>query len=75
MSDIVKNSVNRSIVTSISEVGHATGKQVIAEFVEDDQTLTQLQHIGVDFAQGFGIHKPDLFPCDQESSEDQLKAL
>lgn len=54
--------VNHSIVSSINEIGHATGKQVIAEFVENDEVLRQLRDIGVDYAQGFGISKPQSIP-------------
>ncbi|NQV66722.1 MAG: EAL domain-containing protein, partial [SAR86 cluster bacterium] len=31
------------------------GKRTIAEYVENDEILTILREIGVDFAQGFGV--------------------
>jgi len=34
------------------------GKKTIAEFVENDAIKEQLQQLGVDFAQGYGIAKP-----------------
>jgi EAL domain-containing protein (putative c-di-GMP-specific phosphodiesterase class I) len=34
------------------------GKKTIAEFVEDDIVIEKLKEIGVDYAQGFGIAKP-----------------
>ena len=35
--------------------------KTIAEWVENEATLLALKAIGVDFAQGFGIGKPELF--------------
>jgi EAL domain-containing protein (putative c-di-GMP-specific phosphodiesterase class I) len=35
------------------------GMQTIAEFVENDEIKEQLITIGVDFAQGYGIGKPE----------------
>ncbi len=43
---------------SINEIGHVMGKKTIAEFVEDDIVIEKLKEIGVDYAQGFGIAKP-----------------
>lgn len=56
--DIAADPVSRSIVASICDIGHATGKKLIAEFVENEEILQVLGEIGVDYAQGFGICKP-----------------
>jgi len=50
--------MDRAIVESINHIGHIAGKQTIAEFVENSETLDQLRDIGVDFVQGFGLEKP-----------------
>lgn len=42
--------------------GHATGKQIIAEFVENEAILECLSELGVDYAQGYGIEAPGRFP-------------
>jgi EAL domain-containing protein (putative c-di-GMP-specific phosphodiesterase class I) len=34
------------------------GLKTIAEFVEDEATLVRLRELGVDYAQGYGIHAP-----------------
>jgi EAL domain-containing protein (putative c-di-GMP-specific phosphodiesterase class I) len=47
-----------AVVRSINDIGHYLGKKTIAEFVENDKILAQLREIGVDFAQGYGIEKP-----------------
>ncbi|MEM9102852.1 MAG: DUF1631 family protein [Pseudomonadota bacterium] len=53
-----ENSNNLAMVKSIKEMGHYMGKQVIAEGVEDKETLDLLIEIGVDFAQGYYIQRP-----------------
>ena len=60
--DMVSNPVDCAMVKSINEVGHAMGKQTIAEWAEDDATLQRLKEIGVDYAQGYAIGKPQPFP-------------
>jgi EAL domain-containing protein (putative c-di-GMP-specific phosphodiesterase class I) len=40
------------------EAAAAAGKSVIAETVEDEATLAAVRELGVDYAQGFGIHIP-----------------
>lgn len=56
--DIVRDPIDRALVKAINEVGHIMGKQTIAEFVEDDEILSLLAEIGVDYAQGYGVAKP-----------------
>jgi len=43
---------------AIVRVGEAIGFRVIAEFVEEAQTIERLRALGVGFAQGFGIARP-----------------
>lgn len=57
--NITKDAVDCSMIRSINEIGHIMKIKTIAEYVEDDQILTQLQRIGVDYAQGYFIGKPD----------------
>ncbi len=57
--DLCRDPVDRAMVKSINEVGHVMGMQTIAEFVEDDATREVLSGIGVDYAQGYGLHRPE----------------
>ncbi len=57
--DITRDRMSLAMVTSINDIGHVMGKRTIAEFVENDETLQQLKLLGVDFAQGYGIAKPE----------------
>ena len=47
-----------AVVKSITEIGHFMGKEIIAEFVENEDILQMLRDIGVDYAQGYAIAKP-----------------
>ena len=60
--DMSIDPVNRSMVQAINQVGQIMGLKTIAEFVEDEPTMAVLREIGVDFGQGYGIHKPELLP-------------
>jgi diguanylate cyclase (GGDEF)-like protein/PAS domain S-box-containing protein len=59
--DMVNDSVDYAMVEAINRVGHVMGLQTIAEFVETDAILDKLEELGVDFAQGYAIHKPAPF--------------
>lgn len=63
--DVTSNSSDYAVVKSICEIGHFMGKKIVAECVENDETLQLLKELGVDFAQGYGIERPknldDLF--------------
>lgn len=53
-----RNPSDFAVVKSITEIGHFMGKQIIAEYVENDAILGLLREIGVDYAQGYVIDKP-----------------
>jgi len=55
---LATNAVDREIVSSINDIGHRLGVSTVAESVEDEQTLEALRVIGVDFAQGYVIGRP-----------------
>ncbi|MEO0422831.1 MAG: EAL domain-containing protein, partial [Pseudomonadota bacterium] len=56
--DITKDPTDRIFVKSIIDIAHTLGMQAVAEFVEDDQVLAMVRELGSDFAQGFGVHRP-----------------
>lgn len=55
--DMCSKKSNTAIVRTIVELAKNLGMQCIAEWVEDVETLTLLQKMGVDYAQGFVISK------------------
>ena len=52
------NRDDQIIVKAISDIAKGFGKKTIAEFVEDQATLTMLGQYNVDFAQGYFVGKP-----------------
>jgi diguanylate cyclase (GGDEF)-like protein/PAS domain S-box-containing protein len=56
--DILTNPIDAAMVKSINEIGHLMALKTIAEFVEDDAIKQKIEAIGIDFAQGYGIGKP-----------------
>lgn len=59
--DIVDDPIDHAMVKSINEIGQLMGMKTIAEFVENDEIKGMLKVIGIDYAQGLGIGKPQLF--------------
>jgi len=57
--DIVSNPIDCSMVEAIHRIGHQMGLKTVAEYVESDQILAVLRHIGVDYVQGNGVHCPE----------------
>jgi diguanylate cyclase (GGDEF)-like protein/PAS domain S-box-containing protein len=55
------NAVDRRIVESINDVGHALGITTVAECVEDEGTLQAVRLMGVDMAQGYYLGEPRPF--------------
>lgn len=59
--DMVEDPIDKAMVKSINDIGHVMGMQTIAEFVENDAIMERLKAIGIDYAQGYGIGKPEPF--------------
>jgi len=56
--NMVEDRVKRAMVESINQIGHVMGLQTIAEWVENRQTLEVLKELGVDYAQGYWLCRP-----------------
>lgn len=56
--DIADDPIDYAMVKSINEIGQVMGMKTIAEFVENDAIKMKLKTLGVNYAQGFGIGKP-----------------
>lgn len=50
---------DREIVSAITGIARSLGYAVVAEKIENQETLDMLAEMGVDFAQGFLLHKPE----------------
>ncbi|HWR77365.1 MAG TPA: EAL domain-containing protein [Thiobacillus sp.] len=53
-----------AIVKAMHTLAHELGKQTIAEQVETEPELTCLKSMGVDFVQGYLLHRPSPLPVD-----------
>jgi diguanylate cyclase (GGDEF)-like protein/PAS domain S-box-containing protein len=56
--NLVDSVEDQVVVKSLARIATELGKRTVAEFVEDDATLALLREYGVDFAQGYGIGRP-----------------
>ena len=57
--DLDSDPIDRSIVRAIVEVASTLGMKTVAEFVDTPSTLGRLRSLGVDYAQGFGVGRPE----------------
>ncbi len=56
---ICSDPVNRALVGNINSIGHLLGKRTIAEYAEDESTIALLRELAVDYAQGYGVSRPE----------------
>jgi EAL domain-containing protein (putative c-di-GMP-specific phosphodiesterase class I) len=56
-----RDPVQRALAGALNEVGHVLGLRTIGCQVEGGRVLEHLRQIGVDFAQGFGLGRPEPF--------------
>jgi len=50
--------MDQAIVEAVNRIAHILGLKTVAEYVEDESSLSRLREIGVDYAQGYFIAKP-----------------
>ena len=55
---ITSSKIDQVTVRSIVELAHGLAKTTIAECVEDDATLQLVRQLGIDYAQGFHLGRP-----------------
>lgn len=59
--DILRDPVALAKVVAIDRVAKKIGVKTIAEMVESEDAIAKLREVGIDFAQGFGISRPQSF--------------
>ena len=57
--DLESSSLSMAVIRSITDIAHVLNKKTIAEHTENEAICASLRVLGVDFAQGFGIHRPE----------------
>ncbi|HEV7504172.1 MAG TPA: EAL domain-containing protein [Thermoanaerobaculia bacterium] len=56
--NMMEDRVKRAMVESINQIGHVMGLITIAEWVENRETLDALTEMGIDYAQGYWLCRP-----------------
>jgi diguanylate cyclase (GGDEF)-like protein/PAS domain S-box-containing protein len=56
---VVHDPVDRALATALNDIGHALGIGTIGVEVESPEVLACLRRLGVDFAQGYDIGRPE----------------
>ena len=72
--NMTANAVDRYIVKSIHQIAKELGAQTVAEFVEDQATFELVSALGITFAQGYAIHRPEPFDAIMADCEIRAEA-
>lgn len=56
--DVDEDPIDQAMMKSIVEIARVMGKKTVAEFVESASVLNMLHSIGVDYAQGYHLGRP-----------------
>jgi diguanylate cyclase (GGDEF)-like protein/PAS domain S-box-containing protein len=56
--DCRSNPIDKLVIAAIVQIASGMGKQTIAEFVGDDETVELLTRLGVDYGQGYHLGMP-----------------
>jgi diguanylate cyclase (GGDEF)-like protein len=57
--DLESSALSMAVIRSITDIAHVLDKKTIAEHTENEAIFAALRELGVDYAQGFGIHAPE----------------
>lgn len=57
--DLPHDALDLAAVRCFRDVARVVGMHTVAEFVETEAVLAQLGEIGIDFAQGYLVHRPE----------------
>ena len=57
--DVVHDPLDRAAVRCFCDVARVMGLKTVGEFVENEPILQELLDLGVDYAQGYLIHRPE----------------
>ena len=57
--NILTDKTDQALTASMVDVAHALGLKVIAEYVDSEGIYSWLKALGVDYVQGYWVHKPE----------------
>ncbi len=58
--DMLVDPVSHAMVRAVTDIAHRLNLTVVAEWVSDAPTVLALTEMGVNYAQGFSLHEPEL---------------
>ena len=70
--DMMDDEMDAAIVDAINRICHVAGLKTIAEYVETTDVWSQLGNMGIDYVQGFAVHRPT--PISAPASEFKIAA-
>jgi len=56
--EMLENPADLAMVKSMNDIAHSLGMQTVAEYVESPELLEALRILGVDYVQGYAVHRP-----------------
>ena len=62
----IDDAIGLAIVESVNRIAHIAGLETIAEYVESEALLQRLRDMGVDYAQGWAIGRPQALQAPQQ---------
>ncbi|MFX4303329.1 EAL domain-containing protein [Alicyclobacillus tolerans] len=60
--EIFNSEIDRAVVESICKMARLMGKSIVAEAVETELLLAETERMGIDYLQGYAIHRPEDWP-------------
>ena len=70
--NMLREPLDAAAVRCFIDVANIQGLQTVAEYVDDESVLQHVRQMGIDFAQGFLLHRPE--PMDQLLDSNRLRA-
>jgi len=67
---ILDDPIDHTTVRAIGEICRSMGKRTVAQFVESPRHLNAVRDIGIDFAQGYHVGKPELIATELLAEEE-----
>jgi len=59
ISDIIDDPLDEAAVRCFVDVARVVGVRTVAEFVDRPEVLAKVREVGIDYAQGFLVHRPE----------------
>jgi diguanylate cyclase (GGDEF)-like protein/PAS domain S-box-containing protein len=72
--NIPKSDHDRAIVEALNQLAHRLGIETVAEYAETPATLSVLQELGVDYAQGYALGRAVPLPL-EINEDDEIKEV